>query len=112
MNMERIKFEKRFSHNIFTSGGFAKLFVTLEIIVVLLYVRYAATFSVCGNKLICLIVLTVILATGGMVLSIKRERNWISFLGLAFRYWCMKLLICVSIQREYRHSSALEWLFR
>ena len=51
MNMERIKFEKRFSHNIFTSGGFAKLFVTLEIIVVLLYVRYAATFSVCGNKL-------------------------------------------------------------
>lgn len=89
MNMERIKFEKRFSHNIFTSGGFAKLFVTLEIIVVLLYVRYAATFSVCGNKLICLIVLTVILATGGMVLSIKRERNWISL----FSGTCIPVLV-------------------
>ena len=89
MNMERIKFEKRFSHNIFTSGGFAKLFVTLEIIVVLLYVRYAATLSVCGNKLICLIVLTVILATGGMVLSIKRERNWISL----FSGTCIPVLV-------------------
>lgn len=76
--MEKTRFEKRFSHNKFTPGCFAKLFVTLEIIGVLLYVRYAATFSVCGNKLICLIVLTVILATGGMVLSIKRERNWSS----------------------------------
>ena len=50
--MEKTRFEKRFSHNKFTPGCFAKLFVTLEIIVVLLYVRYAATFSVCGNKLI------------------------------------------------------------
>ena len=78
MIMEKTRSEKRFSHNKFASGCFAKLFVALEIIVVLLYVRYAATFSVYGNKLISLIVLTVIFGAGGMILSIKRERNWIS----------------------------------
>lgn len=89
MNMEKTRFEKRFSHNKFTPGCFAKLSVAFEIIVVLLYVRYAATFSVYGNKLISLIVLTVILGAGGMALSIKRERNWISLLSGA----CIPVLI-------------------
>ena len=87
--MEKTRFEKRFSHNKFTPGCFAKLSVAFEIIVVLLYVRYAATFSVYGNKLISLIVLTVILGAGGMALSIKRERNWISLLSGA----CIPVLI-------------------
>lgn len=87
--MAKTRFEKRFSHNKFTPGCFAKLSVALEIIVVLLYVRYAATFSVYGNKLISLIVLTVILGIGGMVLSIKRERNWISLFSGA----CIPVLV-------------------
>lgn len=37
MNMEKTRFEKRFSHNKFTPGCFAKLSVAFEIIVVFLY---------------------------------------------------------------------------
>lgn len=76
--MRKEKALKSASHNKLSPVSFAKLFVVLEIVSVFFYMKYGATFSVYGTRLRNLIIIAAFLGVGSLVLSIKRERNWIS----------------------------------
>ena len=64
--------------------GFIALFVTLEIVLLLLYARYGASFSVTGDSVWKLVIFVHVFAGGGLLLLLRSERNWLSiFTGAA-----------------------------
>ena len=57
---------------------FVRYFAVIEILLVFLYTKHFATFSVHGNRIWVLVIVVVVFALSGLVLSWKLERNWIS----------------------------------
>ena len=70
----------KISHNSMSVGTFIRLYVVIQILLLFLYVKYGATFSVYGIRLRSLIVIAAVLTLGNMLFSVGRERNWISLL--------------------------------
>ena len=60
---------------------FVRLFAMIEIVLVFLYTKRFATFSVYGNRTWGLVIIVAVLALGSLVLSWKLERNWISLIS-------------------------------
>lgn len=60
---------------------FVLLFAMTEIALVFIYAKLFATFSVYGKRVWVLVVIVSVLAPGSLVLSWKRERNWISLIS-------------------------------
>jgi len=60
---------------------FVRLFVMIEIVLVFLYTKCFATFSVYGNRIWRLAIIVAVLALSSLVFSWKLERNWISLIS-------------------------------
>lgn len=60
---------------------FVRLFAVIEIVLVFLYAKRFATFSVYGSRIWVLVIIVSILAVGSLVLSWKAERNWVSLIS-------------------------------
>lgn len=90
------------SHNSMSVGTFIRLYAVVEILLVFLYVKYAATFSVYGTRLRDLIAITVVLVLGNMFFSVRRERNWISLLTGA----CIPVLL-FETQSMWKYSGTI-----
>jgi len=60
---------------------FVRLFTMLEIVLVVIYTKHFATFSVYGTRILALVIIVAVFAFGSLVLSWKLERNWISLIS-------------------------------
>ncbi|MBR0530136.1 MAG: hypothetical protein IJJ76_10315 [Ruminococcus sp.] len=76
--MEGKNRQKGIVNNRISFERFVRLFVMIEIVLVFLYTKRFATFSVYGNRTWGLVIIVAVLALGSLVLSWKLERNWIS----------------------------------
>lgn len=70
----------RIANNSFPFERFIRFFAAIEIMLVFLYTRHIATFSVYGDKVWLMVVIIAVLAGGSLILSWKLERNWISLI--------------------------------
>lgn len=68
-------------NNTISFEAFIRLFVGVEILLLFLYTKYLATFSVYGNRVWIMILSVAVLAGGSLILCRKCERNWSSLLG-------------------------------
>ena len=73
--------QKGIVNNRISFERFVRLFVMIEIVLVFLYTKRFATFSVYGNRTWGLVIIVAVLALGSLVLSWKLERNWISLIS-------------------------------
>lgn len=73
--MEKGNTKIKNSHNSMSVGAYIHRYVVAQILLVFLYVKYGATFSVYGTWLRNLIVIATVLALGNMFFSVGRERN-------------------------------------
>lgn len=71
----------RMANNRFSFERFVRYFAAIEILLVFLYTKHFATFTVYGNRIWVLVIVVVAFALGGLVLSWKLERNWISLIS-------------------------------
>lgn len=60
---------------------FVRLFAVIEIVLVFIYTKRFATFSVYGNRIWGFVTIVSIFAVTSLVLSWKLERNWISLIS-------------------------------
>ena len=79
--MEETKRSIRVANNRFSFERFVRLFVLIEVLIVFVYTKYIATFSVYGSRLWLLAFAITVFAGGSLVLSWKIERNWLSLLS-------------------------------
>lgn len=79
--MEGKNRQKGIVNNRISFERFVRLFVMIEIVLVFLYTKRFATFSVYGNRTWGLVIIVAVLALGSLVLSWKLERNWISLIS-------------------------------
>lgn len=79
--MEKIKRSIRIVNNSFPFERFVRFFALIEILLVFIYTKYIATFSVYGSRIWLLVGAIVVFAGSSLVLSWKLERNWISLLS-------------------------------
>ena len=61
--------------------SFVRFFAGIEILLVFLYIRYFATFSVYGDRIQVMLIIVVTFAAASLVLSWSLERNWISLIS-------------------------------
>lgn len=73
--MEGKNRQKGIANNRLPFERFIRLFAMIEIVLVFLYTKHFATFSVYGNRIWVLVMIVAILALGSLVLSWKLERN-------------------------------------
>ena len=74
----------RIANNRFPFVRFIRLFTGIEILLVFLYTKYFATFSVYGDRVRVLLIIAAVAASGSLVLSWRLERNWASLIGGTF----------------------------
>lgn len=79
--MEETKRSVRIANNRIPFERFTRFFALIEILLVFVYTKYIATFSVYGSGIWLLVSAIVVFAGGSLVLSWKLERNWISLLS-------------------------------
>ncbi len=79
--MEETKRSSRAANNRFTFERFVRFFALIETLLVFVYTKYIATFSVYGSRLWLLAIAIIVFAGGSLVLSWKLERNWLSLLS-------------------------------
>ena len=79
--MERKRRQNGIVQNRIPFERFVRLFAMIEIVLVFLYTKRFATFSVYGNRTWGLVIIVAVLALGSLVLSWKLERNWISLIS-------------------------------
>ena len=79
--MEETKRSIRVANNRFPFERFVRFFALIEILLVFVYTKYIATFSVYGSRLWVLAIVIAVFAGGSLVLSWKLERNWLSLLS-------------------------------
>lgn len=79
--MEEKNRRTRMANNRFPFERFVRYFAVIEMLLVFLYTKHFATFSVHGNRIWVLAIVVVVFALGGLVLSWKLERNWISLIS-------------------------------
>lgn len=72
--------KRRKINNQFPVNDYTKMFVILEAALSVVYVKYMASFSVYGNRMRNLAFMLVIFGLGNYLLSVKRERNWVSLI--------------------------------
>lgn len=78
---ETTKRSIRVSNNQFPFERFVRFFALIEILLVFVYTKYIATFSVYGSRFWLLAIVIAVFAGGSLVLSWKLERNWLSLLS-------------------------------
>lgn len=71
----------KIANNKFSFERFIRFFVVIEILLVFLYTRHIATFSVYGSKIWLLACIITVFAGGSLILSWKFERNWVSLIS-------------------------------
>ncbi len=69
------------TNNIFNFESFVRSFTVVETVLVFMYTRYIATFSISGAKVWLLIICVIVLAGGNLIMSWKYERNVVSLLN-------------------------------
>ena len=79
--MEETKRRIRIANNRIPFERFIRFFALIEILLVFVYTKYIATFSVYGSRIWLLVSAIAVFAGGSLVLSWKLERNWISLLS-------------------------------
>lgn len=79
--MEDKSIHTRIVNNRFPFKRFVRLFAITEVLLVFLYTKFFATFSVYGSHIWVLVIIVAVLAAGSLVLSWKLERNWISLIS-------------------------------
>ena len=79
--MEEKNRRTKIANNRFTFERFVRLFAVIEILLVFLYAKHFATFSVYGNRIWLLVIVVAVFALGSLALSWKLERNWISLIS-------------------------------
>lgn len=79
--MEEAKKSIRVANNLFPFERFVRFFALIEMLLVFVYTKYIATFSVYGSRLWLLAIAITVFAGGSLVLSWKLERNWLSLLS-------------------------------
>ena len=78
---ETTKRSIRVANNQFPFEIFVRFFALIEILLVFVYTKYIATFSVYGSRFWLLAIVIAVFAGGSLVLSWKLERNWLSLLS-------------------------------
>lgn len=79
MSCKRMK--KRKSENIFNFESFVRAFTVAETILIFIYTRYVASFSISGMRVGLFIICVIVLAGGSLIMSWKYERNIVSLLN-------------------------------
>ncbi len=79
--MEETKRSIRIANNRFPFERFVRLFALIEILLVFIYTKYIAAFSVHGSRIWLLVSAIAVFAGSSLVLSWKLERNWLSLLS-------------------------------
>ena len=85
--MEEKNRQNRIVQNRIPFERFVRLFAMIEIVLIFLYTKRFATFSVYGNRTWGLVIIVAVLALGSLVLSWKLERNWISLIICGDIHW-------------------------
>lgn len=79
--MEETKKNTRIANNRISFERFVRFFALIEIMLVFVYTKYIATFSVYGSRIWLLVSAIAVFAGASLILSWKLERNWISLLS-------------------------------
>lgn len=79
--MEKISERIKTANNRIPASAYFKIFVAVELILNILYVKYAATFYVYGSRLWKLVAFAVVLGGYNYLASRKRERNIVSLIA-------------------------------